>query len=315
MDAGRALRSSWPGDCSEWQHSKRLKSLPAAWNPQSCQYSLQGVWQAKRSDASDVSVVERTSAEDGWSFAWPIHLSSFISLKCSSTNTQLSPFQNTVLTNMHHMPLFCIFTKLFSLPEIVFPGHQLRQHRGHFLTSLLFIPHAFSSPQSTQVPREGFPVPSLIPTLLLPPGSQTMFSPFSSVAQSCPTLCDPTDYSMLGFPVHHQFPEPIQIHVHRAGDDIQPFHSLSSPSPPLTTCVTGAWNIKDSSIQREKLFPLSLDIKIKKRTSLVVQCRGHGFNPWSRKIPHAAGQLSPCAPTTDPVCSRAFVLQQEKSSQ
>ena len=89
MDAGRALRSSWPGDCSEWQHSKRLKSLPAAWNPQSCQYSLQGVWQAKRSDASDVSVVERTSAEDGWSFAWPIHLSSFISLKCSSTNTQL----------------------------------------------------------------------------------------------------------------------------------------------------------------------------------------------------------------------------------
>ena len=58
MDVGRGLRSSWPGDCSEWQHSKRLKSLPAAWTPQSYQYSLQGVWQAKRSDASDVSVVE-----------------------------------------------------------------------------------------------------------------------------------------------------------------------------------------------------------------------------------------------------------------
>ena len=90
-----------------------------------------------------------------------------------------------------------------------------------------------------------------------------MFSPFSSVAQSCPTLCDPTDYSTLGFPVHHQFPESIQIHVHRVGDAIQPSHSLSSPSPPLMTCVTGAWNIKDSSIQWEKLFPLSLDVKKK----------------------------------------------------
>ena len=47
----------------------------------------------------------------------------------------------------------------------------------------------------------------------------------------------------------------------------------------------------------------------------VCQCRGHGFNPWSRKIPHAAGQLSPCATTTDPVCSRARVLQQEKPPQ
>ena len=172
---GRGLRSSWPGDRSEWQHSKRLKSLPAAWTPQSCQYSLQAVWQAKRSDASDVSVAERTSAEDGWSLTWPIQLSSFISLKCSSTNTQLSPFQNTVLTNMHHMSLFCIFIKLFSLLETVFPGHQLRQHHGHFLTSLVFIPHAFSSPQSTQVPREA----SLFP--LLPPHHDAVIAPSSRI--------------------------------------------------------------------------------------------------------------------------------------
>ena len=101
-------------------------------------------------------------------------------------------------------------------------------------------------------------------SLLLPPGSQTMFSPFSSVAQSRPTLCDPTDYSMLGFPAHHQFPKPIQNHVHHVGDAIQPSHSLSSPSLPLMACVAGAWNIKDSSIQWEKLFHLSLDIKKKK---------------------------------------------------
>ena len=55
---------------------------------------------------------------------------------------------------------------------------------------------------------------------------------FSSVAQSCPTLCDPMDGSSPGFPVHHQLPEPTQTHVHRVGDAIQPFHPLLSPSPP-----------------------------------------------------------------------------------
>ena len=54
---------------------------------------------------------------------------------------------------------------------------------------------------------------------------------FSSVAQSCLTLCDPMDCSMPGFPVHHQLPEIAQTHVHRVGDAIQPFHPLSSPSP------------------------------------------------------------------------------------
>ena len=55
---------------------------------------------------------------------------------------------------------------------------------------------------------------------------------FSSVAQLCPTLCNPMDCSMPGFPVHHQLPEPTQTHVHRVSDAIQPSHPLSSPSPP-----------------------------------------------------------------------------------
>ena len=55
---------------------------------------------------------------------------------------------------------------------------------------------------------------------------------FSSVAQSCPTLCDPMNRSMPGLPVHHQFPEFTQIHVHRVSDAIQPSHPLLSPSPP-----------------------------------------------------------------------------------
>ena len=57
---------------------------------------------------------------------------------------------------------------------------------------------------------------------------------FSSVAQSCPTLCDPMNCSMPGLPVHHQLPEFTQTHVHRVGDAMQSSHPLSSPSPPAT---------------------------------------------------------------------------------
>ena len=55
---------------------------------------------------------------------------------------------------------------------------------------------------------------------------------FSSVAQSCPTLCDPMNCSMSGLPVHHQLLEFTQTHVHRVGDAMQPSHPLSSPFPP-----------------------------------------------------------------------------------
>ena len=55
---------------------------------------------------------------------------------------------------------------------------------------------------------------------------------FSSVAQSCPTLCDPMNRGTPGLPVHHQLPEFTQTRVHRVSDAIQPSHPLSSPSPP-----------------------------------------------------------------------------------
>ena len=60
-----------------------------------------------------------------------------------------------------------------------------------------------------------------------------MFYQFSSVSQLCPTLCDPMDCSMPGFPVHHQLLELAQTHVHQVSDTIQPSHPLSSPSPPF----------------------------------------------------------------------------------
>src|SRR5574337_1635136 len=69
---------------------------------------------------------------------------------------------------------------------------------------------------------------------------------FSSVTQSCPTLCAPMNHSTPGLPVHHQPPEFTQTHVHRVGDAIQPSHPLSSPSPPAP-----------NPSQHQSLFPAS----------------------------------------------------------
>ena len=55
---------------------------------------------------------------------------------------------------------------------------------------------------------------------------------FSSVAQSCPTLCDPRTLSTPGLPIHHQLPKFTQTHVHQVSDAIQPSHPLSFPFPP-----------------------------------------------------------------------------------
>ena len=55
---------------------------------------------------------------------------------------------------------------------------------------------------------------------------------FSSVAQSCPSLCDPVNRSTPGLPVHHQLPEVTQTHVHRVGDAIH----ISSSVVPFSSC-------------------------------------------------------------------------------
>ena len=74
-------------------------------------------------------------------------------------------------------------------------------------------------------------IPSLViyPKVIIP-NRRNVF--ISSVAQSCPTLCDPMDCSTPGFPVHHQLPEPAQTPIRRVSDVIQPSHPALSPSPP-----------------------------------------------------------------------------------
>ena len=83
---------------------------------------------------------------------------------------------------------------------------------------------------------------------------------FHSVTQLCLTLCDPRDYSPLGFPVHHQLLELAQTHVHRVGDAIQPSPPLLSPSPPtfILSQHQGLFQWVTSSHQVAKVLELQL---------------------------------------------------------
>ena len=83
---------------------------------------------------------------------------------------------------------------------------------------------------------------------------------FSSVAQLCPTLCNPMDCSTPGFPVHHQFPELTQTHVHWVSDAIQPSHPLLSPSPPTFNLSQhqGLFKWVSSSYQVAKVLEFQL---------------------------------------------------------
>ena len=83
---------------------------------------------------------------------------------------------------------------------------------------------------------------------------------FSSVAQSCPTLCDPMNHSMPGLPVHHQLLEFTQTHIHRVSDVIQPSHALSSPSPPAVNLSPqqGLFKWVSSSYQVVKILEFQL---------------------------------------------------------
>ena len=83
----------------------------------------------------------------------------------------------------------------------------------------------------------------------------------SSVAQSCPTLCDPMDCSILVLPAHHQLPEFTQTHVHWVRDAIQPSHPLSSTSP--------TFHIS----QHQGLFNESVRIRWPKYWEFQLQCQ------------------------------------------
>ena len=88
-------------------------------------------------------------------------------------------------------------------------------------------------------------------------------NPCHSVAQSCPTLCNPMNCSMPGFPVLHYLYELAQTHVHRVGDVIQPSHPLSPPSAP-------AFNLS----QHQGLFQWVCKLHVYLKTQNPSMCQG-----------------------------------------
>ena len=95
---------------------------------------------------------------------------------------------------------------------------------------------------------------------------------FSSVAQSCPTLCDPMDCSTPGFPVHHQLLEPTQIHVHGGSDAIQTSHPLS---PSIFPSIRGFFNESVLHIRWSKYWSFSFSISPSSEYSELISFRMH----------------------------------------
>ena len=88
----------------------------------------------------------------------------------------------------------------------------------------------------------------------------TLIFQFSSVAQSCPTLCDPMNLSTPDLTVHHQLPECTQTHVHRVCDAVPSSHPLLSPSPPAFNLSRhqGLFQSVSSSHQVAKVWEFQL---------------------------------------------------------
>ena len=98
---------------------------------------------------------------------------------------------------------------------------------------------------------------------------------FSSVAQSCPTLCEPMNCSTPGLPIHHQLPKPTQTHVLRVSDAIQPSHPLSSPSSPAFNLSQhkGLFKWVSSLHQVDKVLELSFSIRSSNEYSGLISFR------------------------------------------
>ena len=109
---------------------------------------------------------------------------------------------------------------------------------------------------------------------------------FSSVAQSCSTVCNPMDRSTPGLPVHHQLPEFTQTHVHWVGDAIQSSHPLSSPSPPAFNLSQhqGLFKWVSSLHQMAKYWSFSFSISPSSEYSELISFRmdWSDLRPWTR---------------------------------
>ena len=142
----------------------------------------------------------------------------------------------------------------------------------------------------TKITAEGDCSHEIKRCLLLGRKAMLNLDQFSSVAQSCLTLCDPMNRSTPGLPAHHQLPEFTQTHVHRVSDAIQPSHSLSSPSPPTPnpSQYQGLFQWVNSSHEVAKVLNLksrdiSLPTKVHIVKAMVFPVVMYGCGSWTIK--------------------------------
>ena len=134
---------------------------------------------------------------------------------------------------------------------------------SHFLEEISSLSHSIGF-LFALIAEEGFLIsPGYSLELCIQMGISFLFSfafQFSSVIQSCLTLCDPMNGSTPGLPVHHHLPEFTQTHVHWVGDAIQPSHPLLSPSPPAPNLfqLQGLFNWVSSLHQVAKVLEFQL---------------------------------------------------------
>ena len=133
-------------------------------------------------------------------------------------NTQKNDLPNTLTPHFLISSMPMIFASFQTQEPQLGPFHYLDHSVFEILSQNSHLKHIFL-----------FFFSSSSLTSILPRSSSFQFS---SVAQSCPTLCDPMNRSTPGLPGQHQLPEFTQTRVHRVSDAIQPSHPLSSPSPP-----------------------------------------------------------------------------------
>ena len=149
---------------------------------------------------------------------------------CSSSVTYASgTFIGFTMSLQIALDSIAILTAILLIPEHNVSFHLFALSSNSFLNVLQFSEHrSFTS--LVRFIAKFFFFDATVLTYL----SDNSFSSvqFSSVAQVCPTICDPMNCSMTGLPVHHQLLEFTQTHVHQVGDVIQTSYPLSSPSLP-----------------------------------------------------------------------------------
>ena len=115
------------------------------------------------------------------------------------------------------MLIWCLEYTAKWLPPLLLANTSRISHNYHFFVVTTFKIYSISNLQVYN---------TVLLTIIT-----ILYIQFSSVTQSCPTLCDPMNCSPPGLPVHHKLPEFTQTHAQQVGDAIQPSHPLSSPSP------------------------------------------------------------------------------------